>query len=205
MFVVRAESSGSSDGPDLNEMLAVSRSIGPSEERSRAPDDPLGATLHATRTAKGHFSTSFLVKFVQLSEAIRGSSFSNSQPSEVKAFTGKLDKLASTVKLLAANSSSGGKCLDISHCPKKSKNKFLEAIVGKEKQEVVVRKAPPLSRFEDLLKEHRDKFVLKRAGQEVCYKFQDGNCSDQGCVRAHVCAACGRNASWKQCRCLKFD
>ena len=61
------------------------------------------------------------------------------------------------------------------------------------------------SRFEDLVKKHEDKFVLKREGQEVCFKFQDGKCTDQGCVRAHVCAGCGRNAKWKQCKCLKFD
>ena len=37
---------------------------------------------------------------------------SNSQPSEVRALTSKLDKLASTVKLLAEKSSSGGKTRD---------------------------------------------------------------------------------------------
>ena len=46
------------------------------------------------------------------------------------------------------------------------------------------------------MKQHKNKFVLKRDGQEVCFKFQDGNCTDQGCVRAHECAGCGRNAPW---------
>ena len=59
------------------------------------------------------------------------------------------------------------------------------------------------TRFEDLVKQHKDKFVLKRDGQEVCFKFQDGNCSDQGCVRAHVCAGCGRNAPWQQMQMLQ--
>ena len=57
------------------------------------------------------------------------------------------------------------------------------------------------SRFEDLINQHRDKFVLKRDGQELCFKFQDEKCTDQGCVRAQVCAVCGRNTSWKQTRC----
>ena len=37
---------------------------------------PLGATLHATRTAKGHFCTSFLVKFIR--QTIRDSSLQQS-------------------------------------------------------------------------------------------------------------------------------
>ena len=48
------------------QMPAVSRSLGTSEERSRAQDDSL------------HFSTSFLVKFIQLSQKIRGSSLQQS-------------------------------------------------------------------------------------------------------------------------------
>ena len=63
VFVVRTESSQSSE-PHQDAMPAFSRSRGPSEERSRA-------ILHATRTAKGHFCTSFLVKFIQLSQTIR--------------------------------------------------------------------------------------------------------------------------------------
>ena len=74
VFVVRAESSRSSNGPDQDAMPAVSRNIGPSEERLRAQDVPLGATVHAIGSSEGNFCTTFLVKFVQLSQTIRGSS-----------------------------------------------------------------------------------------------------------------------------------
>ena len=126
---------------------------------------------------------------------------SNSQPSEVRALTSKLDKLASTVKLLTKKYSLGGKGRDRSRSPMVTKKKSSRGNAGKGKAKG--KGKPP--HFEDLIKQHRDKFVLKRDGQEVCLKFQDGNCNDSGCVRAHVCAACGRNASWKQCRCMKLD
>ena len=126
---------------------------------------------------------------------------SPSQSSEVKAPSSKLDKLASTMKLVADRSSSGGKVRDRSRSPRGAQKKTLK---GKGKARGGRPKGKG-SRFEDLLKQHRDRFVLKREGQEVCYKFQDDRCMDQGCVRAHVCAGCGRHTSWKQCRCLKFD
>ena len=102
---------------------------------------------------------------------------------------------------LMADRSSGGKGRDRSRSPRGAQKKTPK---GKGKARGGGPKGKG-SRFEDLLKQHRDRFVLKREGQEVCYKFQDDRCMDQGCVRAQVCAGCGRNTSWKQCRCLKFD
>ena len=122
---------------------------------------------------------------------------SNGQPSDVKALTSKVDKLASTVKFLADMASSGGKGRDRSRSPRGSKKKAPRANSGKSKSKGGGSKGKG-SRFEDLIKQHRGKFVLNRDGQELCCKFQDGKCTDQGCVRAHVCASCGRNTSWKQ-------
>ena len=100
---------------------------------------------------------------------------STSQPAEVKALTSKLDKLAATVKLLADKSSSV------------SKRKASQGKAGKGKAKGSAPKSKGRgTRFEDLVRQHKDKFVLKREEQEVCFKFQDGNCTDQGCVRAHV-------------------
>ena len=128
---------------------------------------------------------------------------STGQSSEVKALTSKLDKHASTMKLMA-DRSSGSKGRDKSRSPRGAKKKVSQDNSGKGKARGGGAKGKS-PRFEDLLKQHRDKFVLKRDGQEVCFKFQDGNCTDKGCVRAHVCAACGRNTWWKQCRCMKLD
>ena len=130
---------------------------------------------------------------------------SNSQPSEVKALASKLDKLTSTVKLLADRYSSGGKGLERSRSPRASRRKTSQGKGAKGNAKGGGVSKSKNSRFEDLVKKHKDKFVLKREGQEVCFKFQDGKCTDQGCVRAHVCAGCGRNAPWKQCKCLKLD
>ena len=81
--------------------------------------------------------------------------------------------------------------------PKKAGKGKRKSSQGERKREKARR---PFS--QDLLRNHKDKFVLKREGQEVCFAFQDDRCTDQGCVRAHVCAACGRNTSWKQCKCI---
>ena len=94
---------------------------------------------------------------------------STSQPSEVTALTSKLDKLASTVKLLADRSSSGGKVRDRSRSPRVSRKKGSQGKAGKGRGTF----------FEDLVRQHKDKFVPTRVGQEVCFKFQDGNCTDQ--------------------------
>ena len=105
---------------------------------------------------------------------------SPSHSSEVKALTSKLDKLASTVKLLADRSSSGGKVSDRSRSPRVSRKKGSQGKAGKGKGKGGAPKGKGRgTRFDDLVRQHRDKFVLKRDGQEVCFKFQDGNCTDQ--------------------------
>ena len=116
----------------------------------------------------------------------RAAALSNGQPSDVKALTSKVDKLASTVKLLADESSLGGKVRDRSRSPTGAKKKAPRGNGGKGKAKGGGAKGKG-SRFEDLMKQHRDRFVLKRDGQEICYKFQDEKITDQGCVRAHVC------------------
>ena len=60
---------------------------------------------------------------------------SPSHSSEVKALTSKLDKLASTVKLLADRSSSGGKVSDRSRSPRVSRKKGSQGKAGKSKMQ----------------------------------------------------------------------
>ena len=108
---------------------------------------------------------------------------SNSQPSDFKALTSIVDKLASTVKLLADKASSGGKGRDRSRPPRNSKKQATRKNGGEGKSKGSGAKGKG-SCFEELLKQHRDKFVLKREGQQLCFKLQDDKCTDQGCVRA---------------------
>ena len=118
---------------------------------------------------------------------------------EYKAISSKIDKLASSLKMLADRVDKGERS-DRSRTPKPKK-------AGKGKGSQAKGKGKGKGKaplFTDLLRNHKDKFVLKREGQEVCFAFQDDRCNDQGCVRAHVCAACGRNTSWKQCKCMNL-
>ena len=95
---------------------------------------------------------------------------SNSQPSEVKALASKLDKLTSTVKLLADRYSAGGKGLERSRSPRGPRRKTSQSKVAKGNAKGGGVSKGKNSRFEDLVKKHKDKFVLKREGQEVCFK-----------------------------------
>ena len=125
-----------------------------------------------------------------------------SQPSDVKALSRKVDKLASTVKLLADRSLSGGKGKDRSRSPKPLKRLPGGANGSQRKGNGKGNKSTPFSK---LMKQHKAKCTLKRGDQVHCFKFQDEKCQDQGCVRALVCAGCGRNAPWIKCRCIKLD
>ena len=79
------------------------------------------------------------------------------------------------------------RCRDRSRSPRGSKKQASRGTTGKSKAKGGGAKGKG-SRFDDLLKQHRDKSVLKRGDhQELCYKFQDEKCTDPGCVRAHVC------------------
>ena len=87
---------------------------------------------------------------------------SNSHSSEVKALTSKLDKVASAVKQLAAQSSSDGKRPDRSRSPRGPKNKrpannSTKGGEGKAKGGALKGNGKG-TRFGDLMKQHRDKF-----------------------------------------------
>ena len=193
MFVVRTESSRSRHGPHQDAMPAndqehrmihwVQLLLQPGQQRTiSAPASSSSSSSSGKRSA---------------------AALSNSQPSDVKALTSKVDKLASTVKLLADRSSSGGRVRDRSRSPRVSK-KSSQGKAGKEEGKGGAPKGKGKgTSFEDLVRQHKDKFVLKRDGQEVCFKFQGGICTDQGCVRAHVCAGYGRHVSWKQLQMLE--
>ena len=118
-----------------------------------------------------------------------------SQSSEVKAPANKVDKLAFTVKLLADRSLTCGKGRDRSRSPRQLNGNQKKG-KGKGKDSVP---------FAELMKQHEAKFTLKRGDQEICFKFQDDKCQDRGCVRAHVCAGCGRNTPWIKCTCINLD
>ena len=127
---------------------------------------------------------------------------SNSQPSDVKVLTSKLDKLASTVKLLAEKSSAGGQVRDRSRSPRVSQRKISQGkgSTGKARGNTANGKGKG-SRYDEAA-QRQARPQARRTGS---FKFQDEKCQDQGCVRAHVCAGCGRNAPWIKCKCINFD
>ena len=100
-------------------------------------------------------------------------------------------------------SSSGGKVRDRCRSPRGAKKTAVPGNGGKGKAKGGGAKSKGFV-FEDLMKQHRDKFVFKREMDRKFVTSSKGEkCTDQGCVRAHVCAG-ARNTFWKQCRCLKF-
>ena len=74
--------------------LPLAEALGSGEKRPRTLDDPLGATPHATMTAKGHFRHLLSSSSSSSSAKRSAAALSNSQSSDVKALTSKVDKLA---------------------------------------------------------------------------------------------------------------
>ena len=133
-------------------MPAVGRSTGKSEERPRAQDDPLGATVDATRETEVCNSTSFLFRIVQLCQARQRSSAREPVLRRECALK-KVDKLASTVKLLADRS-----FWDRSRSPRSSK-KTIPKVQNRREKEKKREKTTP---FDELVRQHKSKFTLQR-------------------------------------------
>ena len=133
---------------------------------------PLAAALDQARNDQEHRMFHWVQLFMQPGHqrAISAPLSSSSSSSSAKRSAGAASpSQSSEVTALSSKLDTGCKGRDRSRSPRGAQKKTL---LGKGKARGGGPKGKG-SRFEDLLKQHRDRFVLKREGQEVCYKFQD--------------------------------
>ena len=121
--------------------LPLAEGTGSGEKRPRTQDDPLGATVDATRTSTSHFRTTFLFKFFQLSQTLRASFLQQS------ALGGQ-----SAREQTGQAYSSGGKGLERSRSPRGPRRKTSQSKGAKGNAKGGGVSKGKNSHFEDLVK-----------------------------------------------------